>query len=85
MFISRKELKEIRDTLKSQARQIEGLKQSVKALKETNKKQAELNKKYDDSLGKRYIHEAFDGKSVEEQASIMDEWLHGAKKTEGGK
>lgn len=85
MFISRKELKEIRETLKAQNRQIEGLKQSIKALKETNKKQAELNKKYDDSLGKRYIHEAFDGKSVEEQASMIDEWFNGAKKKEGDK
>lgn len=75
---------EIENKLKLQDKQIKGLKQAVEALKEANKKQAELNKKYDESLGKRYIHEAFENKSEEEIQSIMDEWLNGEDENKRG-
>lgn len=83
MFISRKELEQIRETQKRQEKEIKSLKQVVEALKKTNKEQAERNKKYDASLGKKYIHETIGAKNEEEAASIMDEWLNGAK--DGGK
>lgn len=72
MFISKKELEEIRAEIKS-------LKQAVNALKTTNKKQAEAIKKLEESSQKKYIHEIFEGKDEKETASIMDEWLNGAK------
>ncbi len=72
MFISKKELEEIRAEIK-------GLKQAVNALKTTNKKQAEAIKKLEESSQKKYIHEIFEGKDEKETASIMDEWLNGAK------
>lgn len=75
---------EIENKLKLQDKQIKGLKQAVEALKEANKKQAELNKKYDESLGKRYIHEAFENKSQEEIQSLIDEWQNGEDKDKGG-
>lgn len=72
MFISKKELEEIRAEIKS-------LKQAVNALKTINKKQAEAIKKLEESSQKKYIHEIFEGKDEKETASIMDEWLNGAK------
>ena len=48
MFISKKELEEIRAEIK-------GLKQAVNALKTTNKKQAEVIKKLEESSQKKYI------------------------------
>lgn len=83
MFITRKKLKQIRETQERHEKEIKSLKQAVEALKKTSKEQAERNKKYDASLGKRYIHETIGAKDEKEAASIMDEWLNGAK--EGGK
>lgn len=78
MFISSKELKEIRKTIAEQA-------EIIKALAKDNKKQKELNKKYDEALGKHYVHEQFEEQRAKEKesASILDEWLNGAKKEAG--
>lgn len=76
MFISKKELEEIRAELKS-------LKQAITSLKATNKKQSEKIKELEESSKKKYVHELFDSDTTdEEKESLIDEWLNGAKKEE---
>ena len=84
MFISTKELESIRKQLAAQAKEIKNLKLENKTMSKFIKEQKELNKKYDESLGKRYIHEAFENKSQEEIQSLIDEWQNGEDKDKGG-
>lgn len=91
MFISKRELEEIRQTIRNLKDEVAVLrkesraaKQAIEALKKTNKEQAIRNQKYDESLGKKYLSETFAPKDEKEAKSIMDEWLNGAKK-EGDK
>lgn len=84
MFISTKELESIRKQLAAQAREIKNLKLENKTLTKFIKEQKELNKKYDESLGKKYIHEAFENKSQEEIQSLIDEWQNGEDEDKGG-
>lgn len=84
MFISTKELESIRKQLAAQAREIKNLKLKNKTLTKFIKEQKELNKKYDESLGKKYIHEAFENKSQEEIQSLIDEWQNGEDEDKGG-
>lgn len=84
MFISTKELESIRKQLAAQAKEIKNLKLENKTMSKFIKEQKELNKKYDESLGKRYIHEAFENKSQEEIQSIIDEWQNGEDEDKGG-
>lgn len=84
MFISTKELESIRKQLAAQAKEIKNLKLENKTLTKFIKEQKELNKKYDESLGKRYIHEAFENKSQEEIQSLIDEWQNGEDEDKGG-
>lgn len=84
MFISTKELDYIRKQLAAQAKEIKNLKLENKTLTKFIKEQKELNKKYDESLGKRYIHEAFENKSQEEIQSLIDEWQNGEDEDKGG-
>lgn len=81
MFISTKELDYIRKQLAALAKEIKNLKLENKTMSKFIKEQKELNKKYDESLGKRYIHEAFENKSQEEIQSLIDEWQNGEEKT----
>lgn len=84
MFISTKELESIRKQLAAQAKEIKNLKLKNKTLTKFIKEQKELNKKYDESLGKKYIHEAFENKSQEEIQSLIDEWQNGEDENKGG-
>ena len=84
MFISTKELESIRKQLAAQAKEIKNLKLKNKTMSKFIKEQKELNKKYDESLGKRYIHEAFENKSQEEIQSLIDEWQNGEDEDKGG-
>ena len=84
MFISTKELESIRKQLAAQAKEIKNLKLENKTMSKFIKEQKELNKKYDESLGKRYIHEAFENKSQEEIQSLIDEWQNGEDEDKGG-
>lgn len=84
MFISTKELDYIRKQLAAQAKEIKNLKLENKTMSKFIKEQKELNKKYDESLGKRYIHEAFENKSQEEIQSLIDEWQNGEDEDKGG-
>ena len=84
MFISTKELDYIRKQLAAQAKEIKNLKLENKTMSKFIKEQKELNKKYDESLGKRYIHEAFENKSKEEIQSLIDEWQNGEDEDKGG-
>lgn len=84
MFISTKELESIRKQLAAQAKEIKNLKLENKTLTKFIKEQKELNKKYDESLGKKYIHEAFENKSQEEIQSLIDEWQNGEDEDKGG-
>ncbi len=84
MFISTKELESIRNQLAAQAKEIKNLKLENKTMLKFIKEQKELNKKYDESLGKRYIHEAFENKSQEEIQSLIDEWQNGEDEDKGG-
>lgn len=84
MFISTKELDYIRKQLAAQAKEIKNLKLKNKTMSKFIKEQKELNKKYDESLGKRYIHEAFENKSQEEIQSLIDEWQNGEDEDKGG-
>ena len=84
MFISTKELDYIRKQLSAQAKEIKNLKLENKTMSKFIKEQKELNKKYDESLGKRYIHEAFENKSQEEIQSLIDEWQNGEDEDKGG-
>ena len=84
MFISTKELDYIRKQLSAQAKEIKNLKLENKTISKFIKEQKELNKKYDESLGKRYIHEAFENKSQEEIQSLIDEWQNGEDEDKGG-
>ena len=84
MFISTKELDSIRKQLAAQAKEIKNLKLENKTMSKFIKEQKELNKKYDESLGKRYIHEAFENKSQEEIQSLIDEWQNGEDEDKGG-
>lgn len=84
MFISTKELESIRKQLAAQAKEIKNLKLENKTLTKFIKEQKELNKKYDESLGKKYIHEAFENKSQEEIQSLIDEWQNGEDENKGG-
>ena len=84
MFISTKELDYIRKQLAAQAKEIKNLKLENKTMSKFIKEQKELNKKYDESLGKRYIHEAFESKSQEEIQSLIDEWQNGEDEDKGG-
>lgn len=84
MFISTKELESIRKQLAVQAKEIKNLKLENKTMSKFIKEQKELNKKYDESLGKRYIHEAFENKSQEEIQSLIDEWQNGEDEDKGG-
>lgn len=79
MFISKKELEDIRKQLKAQDKEIKSLKQAVSALKQTNKEQNDTIKEIKTKSEKKYISELFDGKDEAEAHSIMDEWLNGAK------
>lgn len=84
MFISTKELDYIRKQLAAQAKEIKNLKLENKTMLKFIKEQKELNKKYDESLDKRYIHEAFENKSQEEIQSLIDEWQNGEDEDKGG-
>ena len=84
MVISTKELDYIRKQLAAQAKEIKNLKLENKTMSKFIKEQKELNKKYDESLGKRYIHEAFENKSQEEIQSLIDEWQNGEDEDKGG-
>lgn len=84
MFISTKELDYIRKQLAALAKEIKNLKLENKTMSKFIKEQKELNKKYDESLGKRYIHEAFENKSQEEIQSLIDEWQNGEDEDKGG-
>ena len=84
MCIPTKELESIRKQLAAQAKEIKNLKLENKTMSKFIKEQKELNKKYDESLGKRYIHEAFENKSQEEIQSLMDEWQNGEDEDKGG-
>lgn len=84
MFISTKELESIRKQLAAQAKEIKNLKLENKTMSKFIKEQKELNKKYDESLSKRYIHEAFENKSQEEIQSLIDEWQNGEDEDKGG-
>lgn len=84
MFISTKELESIRKQLAAQAKEIKNLKLENKTMSKFIKEQKELNKKYDESLGKKYIHEAFENKSQEEIQSLIDEWQNGEDENKGG-
>ena len=84
MFISTKELESIRKQLAAQAKEIKNLKLENKTMSKFIKEQKELNKKYGESLGKRYIHEAFENKSQEEIQSLIDEWQNGEDEDKGG-
>lgn len=83
MFISKQELELIRIKLSVQQKLVETLKADVKVLQKQVKAQANLNKKFEESIAKRYIHEAFANKSEKETQSLIDEWLNGADKGGG--
>jgi len=77
MFISKKELEGIRNTIKTLQKENKSLKQSISSFKEN---QELKNKEYDESLAKRYLREEYEKQQKKEAQGILDEWLNGAKK-----
>ena len=82
MFISKKEITTLLETLEALQNNVKMLEEDVKSLKSEVKKQSARNKKYDEALAKRYIHENFANKDEEERKSIIDEWINGAEDNE---
>lgn len=56
-------------------------KKELETIRQFIKTQKEKNKEYDESLGKKYIHEQFENdKKQKYSASVIDEWLNGEDK-----
>ena len=83
MFIRKKDFDELKSIVNEQEKQIATLKKDLKGFRSALKKQLELNKAYDEGLAKIYIStQSILGKTEEEQASMVDEWLNGPQKKE---
>ena len=81
VIISKKKFKAMEDKIEKLEKGLKSVRQALSAHEKTQK---EKFKVYDESLGKRYIHEAFENKSQEEIQSLIDEWQNGEDKDKGG-
>ena len=81
VIISKKKFKAMEDKIEKLEKGLKSVRQALSAHEKTQK---EKFKVYDESLGKRYIHEAFENKSQEEIQSLIDEWQNGEDEDKGG-
>lgn len=81
VIISKKKFKDMEDKIEKLEKGLKSVRQALSAHEKTQK---EKFKVYDESLGKRYIHEAFENKSQEEIQSLIDEWQNGEDEDKGG-
>ena len=81
VIVSKKKFKAMEDKIEKLEKSLKSVRQALSAHEKTQK---EKFKVYDESLGKRYIHEAFENKSQEEIQSLIDEWQNGEDEDKGG-
>lgn len=81
VIVSKKKFKAMEDKIEKLEKGLKSVRQALSAHEKTQK---EKFKVYDESLGKRYIHEAFENKSQEEIQSLIDEWQNGEDEDKGG-
>ena len=81
MFISKKELESIRQTMADLNNKNRDLETRIIALQNTFAEQQKTNKELEEKIEKRFISERTLN-SEEEQSSLIEEWMNGAKEGE---